>query len=376
VLYSSNENNQIFNEVEGLMAMYKALNTYLRSDGHNGFARIASRIICASVLALLLPVVACAYTIVLRSGRRIEIPSNFTVTKLTLTYEAAPSINITLLISTIDIQATERANGEPSGSLLKRADARATTGATTSSAARTPRRQLTAQDIEAARRARLLSEQEYERRRLELGLPSLAEARRNSVEEPKRLTETARQSRIDEAEAENYWRARANQLRTEISALDAQINYVRARLSEIPDSPGISAYGFINGVAPVFPGRYPVTRFPAVTGNPGFMRADTTRAQVAGLRIFGGVTRGHAGFNARLGPGIYGRRRGTWPGIIVPLETVFGSPYSNYDYMGERSLLISRLRELETERAGYRARWRALEEEARRAGALPGWLRP
>jgi hypothetical protein len=355
--------------------MYKALNRYLRSDSRNGFAGVTSRFLCACALALILPVAACAYTIILKSGRRIEIPSNFTVTKLTLTYETAPGINITLLMSTIDIQATERANGEPVGGLLKRADTQVRPS-TTTTRARTPRRELTAQDIEAARRARSLSEQEYERRRLELGLPSLAEARRNSVEETKRLTEAARQSRIDEAQAENYWRSRSGQLRTELEALDAQINYVRTRLSQIPESPGPGAYGFIGGVAPIFPGRYPVTRFPAVTGNPGFMRADTTRTQATGSLIFGGAARGHVRFNAGVAHGIYGRRSGTWPGIIIPADTVFGSSYSNNDYAGERALLISRLRELETERAGYQARWRALEEEARRAGAMPGWLRP
>jgi hypothetical protein len=359
-------------------AMHKALDRHLRSRSGNGFALAPGRLVCAALLALLLPVMACAYTVVLRSGRRIEIPSNFTVTKLTLTYEAAPGINVTLLMSSIDVQATERANNEPAGGLLKRADTQVVSGAATNTRARQPRRELTKQDIEAARRARSLSEQEYERRRVELGLPSLADARLKSAEETKRLAEAARQSSIDEAQAESYWRARSTQLRTEIMALDAQINYVRARLSEIPESPGIGTYTFITGGTPVFHGRYPVTRFPAVTGNPGFMRADTTGVQVSGSLIFGGAAQGRGQFGGRVAPRGFGRRGGgVGPGIIFPVGPVFASPYSNYDYAaGERALLISRLRELEAERAGYQARWQALEEEARRAGALPGWLRP
>jgi hypothetical protein len=52
---------------------------------------------------------------------------------------------------------------------------------------------------------------------------------------------------------------------------------------------------------------------------------------------------------------------------------MFGS--SAYDYSYERSELITRFNELAGARAGFNARWRELEEEARRAGVPPGWLR-
>ena len=355
--------------------MYTALNGYVRGGKGIGFTLPLTRLVCAAMLALLLPLAVCAYTVVLRSGRRIEIPAQFTVTKLTLTYEASPGINITLLMSSIDIQATERANNEPAGNLLKRAEQQAATSATTSRA-RSPRRELTKQDIETARRARELSNQEYERRRLELGLPSLEETRRRTEEETKRLGEAARQSRMEAAQAESYWRLRANQLRTELAALDAQINYVRASLAEIPETPGLGTYGFVTGSAPGYPWRRPVTRFPDVTGNPGFMRGNNTGAQVTGSLTFGGATSGSVQLNARRGFRGYGRRGIYVPGIITPAVTPFGLPYSNYDYTGERASLIYRLHELETARSAFQARWRALEEEARRAGAQPGWLRP
>src|SRR4030095_7527506 len=104
------------------MAMYTALNGYVRSGSRNGFTRPAMRLVCAAMLALLLPLAAGAYTLVLRSGRRIETPATLTVPKLTLNYEASPGLNVTLLSSTIDIQATDRANNEPAGGLLKRAE--------------------------------------------------------------------------------------------------------------------------------------------------------------------------------------------------------------------------------------------------------------
>src|SRR5947209_16506203 len=136
------------------MTMFQVLGGYLRIFGRNGFTGLTQRSICALLLTLLLPVVACAYTVVLRSGRRIEIPSQFTVTRLTLTYETAPGINITLLMSSVDIAATERANGESADSLLKRAEKPAIVS-TTSAPSRAQRRELTQADIEAARRAQI-----------------------------------------------------------------------------------------------------------------------------------------------------------------------------------------------------------------------------
>jgi hypothetical protein len=359
--------------------MHKALNKYLRGNRENGFALLGGRLACAAMLALLLPVAVCAYTVVLRSGRRLEIPANFSVTKLTLTYETAPGINITLLMASVDIEATERANNEPAGGLLKRAEKpqqQATINAA-NARARPSRRELTPGDIEAARLARAQSEQAYERRRAELNLPSLEEARRNMEEETKQLAETAGRIRLEEAQAESYWRARADQLRTELAALDAQINYVRAGLAAIPENVGVGAYGFISGAAARFPRQHVVTRFPTVTGNPGFMRGDNTGAQNSGFLNFGVVvTAGRGSPNVRPAPVGYGRRGLARSGIIFPPVTAYGLPYSNYDYSGERSGLIFRLHELEATRAGFQARLRALEEEARRAGALPGWLRP
>jgi hypothetical protein len=357
--------------------MFQALRGYLRRTGRNGFIRSASRLVCALLLALLLPAVACAYTVVLRSGRRIEIHSEFTVSRLTLTYEVAPGINVTLLMSSVDIPATERANNEPAGSLLKRADKSAINTATTAQARPKPR-ELTQADIEAARARRLKSEQDYERRRIELGLPSREESRRRTEEETKRMLEESLKSRTEESQSEAYWRERATVLRTDIATLDAQIAYLRERLAELPDYSTLGAYAFVTGSSPIFPLRRPFTTFPVVTGNPGFMRGiNGTGAQVAGFLAFGGgATRGQAELNGGIERGNFGRRVTTARGIAFSGVSVFGVQSSNYDYSYERANLISRLRELEAARAGLQARWRLLEEEARRAGAQPGWLRP
>ena len=51
-------------------------------------------------------------------------------------------------------------------------------------------------------------------------------------------------------------------------------------------------------------------------------------------------------------------------------------PNQDYDYAEERLTLRNQLNELLMQRTALSIRWREFEEEARRAGAYPGWLRP
>jgi hypothetical protein len=64
------------------------------------------------------------------------------------------------------------------------------------------------------------------------------------------------------------------------------------------------------------------------------------------------------------------------PGLSVPPLGHFVTSHPVYDSSYERTVMVTRLRELEAVREGLAARWRLLEDEARRAGAMPGWLRP
>ena len=79
-----------------------------------------NRFIMAVVFLVLTATVTSAYTLVMRNGRRTEIPNEFTVTVSTLTYTVGSGIQITVQLSGIDIAATERANGEPYGTFLAR----------------------------------------------------------------------------------------------------------------------------------------------------------------------------------------------------------------------------------------------------------------
>lgn len=322
--------------------------------------------VTAITLALVLPLAAEAYTIVMRSGRLVEIPNDFTISNGTLSYEAAQSLNVTLQLANIDIAATERANGEAAGSLLRRAGAQGQTQAKEENVVplsddrRQAARTLTNRDFEKFRRAREASEQDYERRRRELNLPPLYELRRRTAEETERLRARGGESERDEQQTENYWRNRATALRTEIDALDAEIAYLRQRFAETNNQ-------FFNYSAAIFVNSYPNFYPPVFNG---------------GVQIYGriGFGNGRARGGVVFGGGnivntypIYPRR------VILPPAYyqntfVYAAPfnYSSYD----QTLLQVRLREREAARVNLQARWRSLEEEARRAGALPGWLRP
>ena len=334
-----------------------------------------ARFVAVVLIALLLDVGAFAYTIVLRSGRRIEIPANFSVTQSGVTYETAPDINVTVQLNSIDVTATERVNHEASGSLLRRIGQKdavpphSTNVAAAAVASPQARRTLTDKDLAGLRHKREQSEHAYERRREQLGLPSSEDMRRRREEETARASEQLRQSETNEAQAETYWRARASALRNELAVLDVQINYVAVRLSESPTnsllvSPGIFSTSIGSS------GSYPY----------GYPYGTNSGAQLSGsINLGGGGTRVRIGINTPyLSQTNWQRRVIVSPGVIFPpvvfVPTLY--PYYPYNQSYERSSLITRLHELEEARVGINARWRLLEEEARRAGAYPGWLRP
>ena len=300
---------------------------------------------------------ANAYTLVMRDGRRVQIPDAFTVTNTTLTYEVSSGIQVTVQLSTVNIFATERANGEAAGSFMSKKSAGPSAPATAISAGpatsrprqatrQTANRSITNADLEEYRRTRVASERAYERRRKQLGLPSQEAGQRELAAVTERTVEQLRNKRDQEEEGEAYWRARASSLRTEIATNDAQIAFVSQRLQELPVS--YSLGGYDNGPFgnPGYPTVYgPFPNYP-VLGNP---------------YPFPNNRRNNRVWN----------RRGRYPQTNVVIL-----PNQNYDYGEERLSLRTQLNELMMQRAALSVRWKEFEEEARRAGAYPGWLRP
>ena len=343
----------------------------------NQMTQAIKRIAVSCSLILLFVCTASAYTIVMRGGKRVEISAKFQVTATTLTYEAGPDIQITLQLAAIDIPATEKANNETAGSLLRRiGEARVELTAPSTTGAR---RTITNSDLESSMLRRRQSEVAYEKRRQELGLPSVAESRRRAEIESMQIQTELGSTRAVEKESESYWRARASSLRTEIAALDAEINYLRVQLedSPVPFSGGFtsisvpfiaSGISFGNSGFRSHP-RSGISQLPPPYGAPQFGPRLAAR-----VGFGGGQTRGQVLLNG--GGGFRHARAFGGIGFPFPIVSSVGGFGSGYDYGYERSALITRFNELSATRAGMNARWRELEDEARRAGAPPGWLRP
>ncbi|HXL81791.1 MAG TPA: hypothetical protein VN951_13020 [Pyrinomonadaceae bacterium] len=345
------------------------------------------RLVLSSVLILSFVCAVSAYTVVMRGGKRIEIPSKFLVTTTTLTYEAGPGIQITLQLAAIDITATEKANNETAGALLRRVGAAneestaQNRGEVEKTKASRVRRTITNRDLEASTVRRRQSELAYEKRRKELGLPSVAESRRRAEVESVQIRNELAATRSSEKESESYWRARASALRTEIAAIDAELNYLRVRLE---DSPFPLSSGFTSiSVAPFITSG--ISFGNAVIGGPFTGAAVPHPFPVFGAPQFGTHLQARLGFGGGdtrgrvlLNNGGFRHSRSLGFGFPFPVVSsvgVFGAGIQSYDFSYERSALITHFNELATARAGLNARWRELEDEARRAGAPPGWLR-
>ncbi len=307
-----------------------------------GFRNTLTKLGVSVALVFLIACTASAYTLVLRNGQRMEIPDEFVLTKLTLTYEISPGFNRTMLISLINIPATERANREAPGSFYKHTDevAAPVVNQPVQRAVRT----LTNTDLEAVRQRRVESEQAYEVRRKQLGLPTVAETRKRQDEESAVLRAEIREGNFAKMREESYWRGRARELRNEIAAVDTQINYLRGRVNELNES-SLAQQSFTQ-IYPLWPNNRPWL------GNGQWGTYPNWNWRLPG-------------YPARPGYGGLG-----YPGYGYP-----PGPFDNFNSQ-QRSELTSRMDDLLVRRAGLAARWRTLEDEARDARVPQVWLEP
>jgi len=321
------------------------------------------------VIPLLVSTVANAYTIVLRDGRRVDIPNDFVISASTLTYQAGTGIQITMQLAIVDIGATEKANKETSGAFYNRLNKSKPELPTARTAVRGS--VVTNDDLERFRSARVASEVAFDKRRKELGLPSVEESREAAALVSERTQETLRSIRSQQDDAESYWRGRAASLRSELAAVNEQINLVQARLNELPLN---YAFGAFTTVAPFGSfGSAPMTLSVdqlARGARPPIINTIAPQTLTARGGFGNGRIRGRVLVN-NFGRHQFARRPfvGGFPGSFVAL------PYDAYDNAYERSALLSQLDQLLIQRAGMLGRFRALEDEVRQAGAYPGWLR-
>ena len=307
-----------------------------------------NRFVLPALLLILFAGTASAYTIVLCDGRRIEVNSDFSLTKTTFTYEVAPGISKTLQLILIDVAATERANNEAPGKFLQHSAAISNPPALSAPHAQ---RTLSNRDLEPIRKKRIESEENYERRRIELGLPSVEETRRRQAEDEEAMLALARRRAVEDSNNEAFWRQRASALRSEIAAVDAEISYLRARNGFAPS--------LVTGVIPFVsvPGR-------AVPARPRQPSQGTMAAPGPG-----------APNRALIDTGVVALRSPRAPRSFRNP----GFPFQQFGYLDnsyQRYGVSDSLENLLVRRAGLESLWRELENDARREKVPQVWLEP
>ena len=310
------------------------------------------------VLLIVLANAAMAYTVVFRDGHKLEVPPVFIVTTTTLTYEAAPGINRTVQLILIDVAATERANNEAPGGFFKHSE-RTTLLASPPALTRHAKQTLTNLDLEPIRQRRIASEQKYEKRRIELGLPSIEETRRRQALEEESTLDLARRRAAAEANDRAYWRSRAASLRNEIVTVDAEINYLRAGLGSVRQVAFITQ-GFVTAAVPFGPfvGRSTMTQ-------PGAGRLGTQAMPTGASQRL--TNSGAVALRPSRPSRGFGFPRSGFGAAFPILPFVYTD--NSYD-------LNVRLNDLLQRRAGLDALWRELESEARIAKVPQIWLAP
>lgn len=214
-------------------------------------------VVIAALLVLLLPAAADAYTLVLRSGRQVNVPGDFKVTPAAVIYETSPGFYVTVWLANVDTAATEKANAEPAGSFVKRIKQESdetvalTTPESVKAESLAARRVITNKELEPLRLRREAQEAEYERTRRARGMPSKEELRQRIEEQDRRLRELTLQMQAERAEAES------ESLRSEMFNVRRELNDLNSRLSQqsgayvnVYTSPDYSPYYYAPYYAP------------------------------------------------------------------------------------------------------------------------------
>jgi hypothetical protein len=277
--------------------------------------------ICAKALALGLGVLlfaidARAYTLVFRSGARVEIAGTYRLDGSRLEFRDADGVSRIVQLGEVDVDATARANRESVAAFVARSSERKVSAPATPAPQPAPAARqvepeesyssltITSADLEPLRIARETADAEYDARH-----PQQARANEPAPDDqlPPEFTR----------EEEYAWRSEAAELRDQIDIEQSQIDAIRAELDLRQNNPMDFrlSYRYNYGNAPVF--RQPNGRFVAPYGSPsGYLRADEEFAQ-----------------------------------------------------------MNSRLIDLEIRHQGTMTQWTNFLERARRRGVPPGWLR-
>jgi hypothetical protein len=222
------------------------------------------------------------------------------------------------------------------------------------------RKVITNASLEKYKQERLKREADYRANYKKLGLPSPEELAQREAEEQKRLNEYTENARVQRKQTEYDFQFRANALRTELAATDAEMNYLRNLISRMP-----KPKTYISLAYPIF--NYVQPNAISISNNNGYYNQTTNVRTTPNVQIYQNYLDGsYANVNVGIG-------YKNWHGNI---NLNYGNPYYYGGYAFpyrveqqsyERQELVLRLRLLEQQRAGLFARWNLLDEEARRS---------
>lgn len=232
---------------------------------------------------------------------------------------------------------------------------------------------VTNTDLEKYRQQRLKSEADYRENYKKLGMPSPEELQRREAERQQQLADYAAQKRAADAQNAEIYEAQAGNLRSQIISVQAQIDYLNRQIGNLPAQNQIFVHpSQLSSIGIVGVGITPGNR----RQGRGVNRATaTTVSQTPNVQAainnaagapnpYAGTALERTGVKAVIGANNV--RRGGRFGR--PVYGGYGIPYVYYNNPSDRDQLISNLRYLEQVRAGLMAQYRAVQEEARRAG--------
>jgi hypothetical protein len=314
------------------------------------------RILFIVFVLILLPVVAQAYTLVLKDGRRIEVRNQYRIVNELAVFTLPEGNRLSISLEKINVSETELANGDEPGMFVKNAtsppkvsdksaptDAAKTDEESPIVASSKPgakkltnkdferyrvRREEMAQDV-ARRNAAKVGKQEPVEASTESG-GKTASNQSNPVSENDKEADILAKRRELEKSKEEYWRGRAKALLTQMRVQEEQIVVLQAQLEEnrrtaLNNNQSVSVYSS--------PNYYP---YPPV--------------RIGGVPIWMGG----------------GRTTGGGSSTVV----------INQNPGQQRTMTLQeRLTDLQLQYQETLIRYDELLEEGRRAGALPGWLR-
>jgi hypothetical protein len=246
--------------------------------------------------------------------------------------------------------------------------------------AQTSRRTVTNEDLEKYRQARVKSETEYRENYKKLGMPSPEELEKREADRRAWLEEYSNNKRAENQQTQDNFQLRANQLKSEIVGTQAQINYLRGQIGNLPSRQNSI---FVRPEDLCAVSVLPYGYFPPVHGVGGGYYSQRNNAQLqapnAQLAInnagaapnpHAGTVNAQAGVKVTIGQQPDFRRRG---GFRHHHPYFYGGGYypttcATNNNSNQREDLVSRLSYLEQTKAGLYAQLELLREEARRAG--------